>query len=540
MGSSSYPRIVGGTSETEFVGCRKYAGTAQAISAWTTINMDTVVFDTHGFNTSATRFTIPAGKGGYYQLNYQIQTTVSENFWTVIRKNGTEVGRSQLTGTTNSVTMYSQASPGDYFEFLAYPNSSSTTVVANKETFAEVIKVGPQAGGQISSGNYARVDQSNTFGATTTQTIPTLTSPVQITGAKQTSGFPYEVVVDEATTNLCINPSFEVDTAGWGSYGNLANVISRDTTTKLIGAASGRATVGASTGWYGFDNNSTGGQGGIVVSAGEAITVSFWINSSVSSFLFGWRPGGTASPTYYETVETVTVNTWHRFKKTMIMPTGAGSFTVYILNPSASTLNYSFYIDGVQFEKKAHATTYCDGSLGSGYTWSGAAHASSSSRSAGFKYLGSPIVGQGYALGKRVLHLDGWYGSLDAIAGPTQFYRLQYGATLAQVPARMPVSGYLYGAWMKTQSAHTGSGYMWLDVYVNGALFRTMSENNSSEWWSPAGGVGDTTGRSSVLTDWRPWFIPAGSTIDLRWRSGNSLAPAANKCELGLVFIIEE
>jgi hypothetical protein len=41
---------------------------------------------------------------------------------------------------------------------------------------------------------------------------------------------------------------------------------------------------------------------------------------------------------------------------------------------------HTYYVDALQVEEKGYATTYCDGSLGVGYSWSGTAHASTSTR----------------------------------------------------------------------------------------------------------------------------------------------------------------
>jgi hypothetical protein len=40
----------------------------------------------------------------------------------------------------------------------------------------------------------------------------------------------------------------------------------------------------------------------------------------------------------------------------------------------------TFWADAAQLEQKSYATSYCDGSLGTGYTWAGTAHASASTR----------------------------------------------------------------------------------------------------------------------------------------------------------------
>ena len=47
---------------------------------------------------------------------------------------------------------------------------------------------------------------------------------------------------------------------------------------------------------------------------------------------------------------------------------------------TVGTVASTFYVDSAQLEQKAYATSYCDGSLGTGYAWSGTAHASSSTR----------------------------------------------------------------------------------------------------------------------------------------------------------------
>jgi len=79
---------------------------------------------------------------------------------------------------------------------------------------------------------------------------------------------------------------------------------------------------------------------------------------------------------------------WQRAGSTFT-PGGAdltGNLTVRV---GAPTVGRSLYITAGQIEQKSTATSYCDGSLGTGYSWSGTAHASSSVRAASRVRLGS-------------------------------------------------------------------------------------------------------------------------------------------------------
>jgi len=53
---------------------------------------------------------------------------------------------------------------------------------------------------------------------------------------------------------------------------------------------------------------------------------------------------------------------------------------LWVLVEVNGTAALTWYQDCLQLEEKAYATSYCDGSIGTGYAWSGTAHASSSTR----------------------------------------------------------------------------------------------------------------------------------------------------------------
>lgn len=208
---------------------------------------------------------------------------------------------------------------------------------------------------------------------------------------------PYSVVVDEATTNVITNPSFEVDTAGWGAIG--ASTRTRDVTQKWVGDASLKiAVTAASQGTTSPSGAAAAGQSWTAslsrrfTAAGWAVRIEF-LDSGMAQLL--------------EVAADVllgngTANQWKRASFTGVAPANTAFVRIRIYSTGADVKD--LYIDAVQLEQKDHATTYCDGSIGPGYAWTGTAHASTSTRTAGTKVLGratgdSFYLGQGRMLG---------------------------------------------------------------------------------------------------------------------------------------------
>jgi hypothetical protein len=79
-----------------------------------------------------------------------------------------------------------------------------------------------------------------------------------------------------------------------------------------------------------------------------------------------------------------------------------------------SGTTYAFYFDGLQLEQTAFVTPYCDGSLGPGHAWSGAAHASASSRTIASCKFVNPIS---TATGSLCL----WWKPIADNTGPTEY-----------------------------------------------------------------------------------------------------------------------
>lgn len=219
---------------------------------------------------------------------------------------------------------------------------------------------------------------------------------VSIKPVAPVSNAPYSIVSDEPTTNLVVNPKFEANiTDGWSTTGTVT--ATRDTSVKWYGSASlklvsSAANAGAVT-TINVEPNSTYVFSIMVEGAagGESIKIDLTPNSgtavsSIDAF------GGVVS-----TTTPVTTN-WQRLR--LAITTNGSATSLACAIRSAAGGSQTMYIDGVQLEKKSlpsnstntyFASAYCDGSLGTGHTWSGTADNSSSSRVAGTHFL-APIT----------------------------------------------------------------------------------------------------------------------------------------------------
>lgn len=109
-------------------------------------------------------------------------------------------------------------------------------------------------------------------------------------------------------------------------------------------------------------------------------------NHTLSAYVFNGTTGaigGTVDATVAKLVFNGTAQTttytdmgggWWRLAYTAAAGSGAQNYGIQVL------VGKTVYADGVQLEEKAYATTYADGSLGTGYAWSGTAHNSTSIR----------------------------------------------------------------------------------------------------------------------------------------------------------------
>jgi len=187
------------------------------------------------------------------------------------------------------------------------------------------------------------------------------------------------VVVEEATTNLWVNPSFETNTTGWTNNG--LDTWERITTDSVFGTCCGRMYELAIEG----DESVTTDE--IAVTTGLTYTMSAYIkkveSDGTGSIRIVWRTAAHAFISSDISLFESGTHGWKRYALTVTAPALA-AYAALLVTPVGATVGSEIevLVDAVQFELKAYATSYCDGSLGSGYAWTGAAHASTSTRAA--------------------------------------------------------------------------------------------------------------------------------------------------------------
>lgn len=187
----------------------------------------------------------------------------------------------------------------------------------------------------------------------------------------------FSVVVPEATTNLCTNPSVETGTAGYTAVGGS---IARSTTQQRRGVYSLAVTpTSAATDGVYF--------GTVSLTSGTTYTASVDVYGApgVEYQLYFATTGGAAlgTPTRF-----TGAGRWQRVD-VQYPETSSTTRRVYIAKRTGASTAV-FYVDGLQVEAKSYPTTYCDGDQAGfvpgqvppPYLWSGTAHASTSSRSA--------------------------------------------------------------------------------------------------------------------------------------------------------------
>lgn len=188
------------------------------------------------------------------------------------------------------------------------------------------------------------------------------------------------LVVEEGTENLCTNPSFETRTTGWYVSGENAPRITRDTAEHHRGSASLKVTtVAHGAKWW--DAVVLNRNNRYTFKKNISYTVSFWAKASeaVSGVYVGLKMDHAPWTSYGSNVDIGTE--WQRYQITVTWESADDNdarhpeFGFGLLKAGID-----IWLDQVQVEEKPHATSYCDGSLGTGYSWTGWAHASLSQR----------------------------------------------------------------------------------------------------------------------------------------------------------------
>lgn len=214
------------------------------------------------------------------------------------------------------------------------------------------------------------------------------------------------VQIAEATTNLVTNPSFETGTTGWVTYGT--NTIAQSSEQARYGSYSLKCTY--------QDAASLANYGITLTAADHTCSIYVYIPSDydgtqVTVYLTNFT-GGTGL--VYGNADMTKRDQWQRLVGHLTPDAGDLSGDIRVReNGSTPTAGRYIYVDAVQCEAKAYVTPYCDGSLGDGHSWSGTAHASTSSRTAAsldYDDHAADLVGD-------QMTICGWYAVEDDSTG---------------------------------------------------------------------------------------------------------------------------
>ena len=219
---------------------------------------------------------------------------------------------------------------------------------------------------------------------------------------------------EEGTTNLILNPGFEVSAANT----LVANgaTITRVTTDPYSGSACGQVVT------PGVVNNEgiqwpTGNSIGIA--AGQPMIAHARVKAPLGAKMQYWLRLTLDDASVTDTVITTFTGTgsWQPVvTPSLVVPSGRTVNIAYLMvrtdsvSVGAAPQAITFLVDDGQIEAKAYATSFCMGSMGAGYSWAGTAHASASTRAAAYLTLPSasalginPTSGAIAVRGKRIL-----------------------------------------------------------------------------------------------------------------------------------------
>lgn len=171
-----------------------------------------------------------------------------------------------------------------------------------------------------------------------------------------------------ATTNLVINSSWEDGLNSWTSFGS-------PPTDAVVATES---YYGGSSLHLVTDADDQGRYQDITITSGQIYNASVYVKIESGQIVL--RSRGDVGDNYYveSDVGWAGDGEWHRMHVRFTSTGTSGQ--VYVGRRSGYGSSGEYYIDAIQLELYDSITPYCDGSLGSGHSFSGADHASMSSR----------------------------------------------------------------------------------------------------------------------------------------------------------------
>jgi len=293
------------------------------------------------------------------------------------------------------------------------------------------------------------------------------------------------------TTNYITNPSFETNTTGWTDQ--TGGTMSRQTQPYV-----GTYSVGTSGG----SNNRI--YTTVSLTVGTTYTFSAWVKSSSTSptaiYLRGERGDTWAS--LFTQVYYSSYGNWQRLTTTFVAP---ATVTGYFFFNNTSAV-YA-YMDAVQFEPTTSATPYVDGSLDSGSTWTGTAHASTSVRATS---LASVPNSTSLNIATTAISYNAWvnpklypdtYGVIFQKSGYYDGYRLMLrsnGGLFISI-------GETGGGWMNSTGTLPPNTWSHVTLTYDGSAIRTYINgqlDSTKAYSNPL--VASTSGISFGATEYPP------------------------------------
>ena len=317
-----------------------------------------------------------------------------------------------------------------------------------------------------------------------------------------------------ALTNYVTNPSFETGTTGWSTTGGAT--LDQTSIDSYVGSYAMRITHVASTTSGATIAHSTSVASTYTASAYVRAYTDTDVGDNISILMrFTYTDASTSDVSANHTI----TGEWTRISATATT-NGAktlSSITVMLRDLLSGPAHYSL-VDAVQLEEASFASSYCDGSLGSGHSWSGTAHASRSVRTAA--QLTYPTAGN---IHDEVGTIMAWVYVYRS-AGTQTIMRIQ-GSSAGNIYLLI-TSGQLAGYWgtaQVTDAAATITANTWTHVamtfsggtvtlYRNGAQVATGSSSGFSGM--PASiNVGGQSG-ANMLVGLMDDFVITESVID--------------------------
>ena len=143
LGSGATQSGFGGVNTPAFMAHVPSGGQSVAAGVPTKMPLTIEILDTDNAFDSSTnyRFTVPSGKGGYYNIVFGAQRSgwPSNRFEAMVRKNGTSILFAESYSAVNDYTSANASgilnlSAGDYIELFVYHNGTGTQTVRGSNT----------------------------------------------------------------------------------------------------------------------------------------------------------------------------------------------------------------------------------------------------------------------------------------------------------------------------------------------------------------------------------------------------------------------